>query len=34
MSKPTITGERNLGNYILQDGDFEFKVKGMRRAAE
>lgn len=30
MSKPTITGERNPGDYVLKDGDFEFKVEGMR----
>lgn len=31
MSIPTITGERNPGDYILKDGDFEFKVDGMRK---
>ena len=30
MSIPTITGERNPGDYILKDEDFEFKVEGMR----
>lgn len=31
MNIPTITGERNSGDYILADGDFIHVIKGMRR---